>query len=115
MYAHSESAPHVDFQRIRSSYTKAPLTGDLMKRPGFRPILLLFLLPALAHPQTRQHTPYPAMAAVERYRIADPPEEIALARPAAPRSISADAEVLVLGQHGYETGVSGSNGFVCFV
>ena len=86
-----------------------------MKRPGFRPILLLLLLPGLAHAQTRQHTPYPAMAAVERYRIADPQEEIALARTAAPRSISADAEVLVLGKHGYETGVRGRNGFVCFV
>jgi hypothetical protein len=72
-----------------------------MKRPGFRPILLLLLLPGLAHAQTRERTPYPAMAAVERYRIADPQEEIALARTAAPRSISADAEVLVLGKHGY--------------
>src|SRR3984893_14448478 len=113
MDTHSESAPHVDFQRIRSSYTKAPLSGDLMKRPGFRPILLLFLLPALAHPETRQHTPYPAMAAVQRYRLADPQEETALARPAGPQSISADAEVLVLGKHGYETGVKGRNGFVC--
>lgn len=86
-----------------------------MKKPGFRPILLLFLLPSLAHPQTRQHSPYPEMAAVERYRIADPQEEIALARTAAPPSISADAEVLVLGKHGYETGVKGRNGFVCFV
>ena len=86
-----------------------------MKRPGFRPILLLLLLPGLVHAQTRRHTPYPAMAAVERYRIADPQEEIALARTAAPRSISADAEVLVLGKHGYETGVRGRNGFVCFV
>src|SRR6202021_4192854 len=86
-----------------------------MKRPGFRPILLLLLWPALAPAQTRQHTPYPAMAAVERYRIADPREEIALARTAAPRSISADAEVLVLGKHGYETAVRGRNGFVCLV
>ena len=115
MDAHSESAPHVDFRHIRSSYTKAPLSGDLMKRPGFRPILLLLLLPGLAPAQTRQPTPYPAMAAVERYRIADLQEEIALARTAAPRSISADAEVLVLGKHGYETGVRGRNGFVCFV
>ena len=86
-----------------------------MKRPAFRPILLLLLLPGLAPAQTRQHTPYPAMAAVERYRIGDRQEEIALARTAAPRSISADAEVLVLGKHGYETGVRGRNGFVCFV
>ena len=41
--------------------------------------------------------------------------EIALARTAAPKSISADATILVLGQHGYETAVKGKNGFVCIV
>ena len=41
--------------------------------------------------------------------------EIALARSAAPDSISQDAEVIVLGRHGYETGVKGKNGFVCIV
>jgi hypothetical protein len=39
----------------------------------------------------------------------------ALARSAAPESISRDAEVLVLGRHGYETAVKGKNGFVCLV
>ena len=34
---------------------------------------------------------------------------------AAPSSISRDAKVLVLGSHGYETGVEGKNGFVCMV
>jgi len=60
-------------------------------------------------------TPYPEMAPVEQYRIANREEEIALARSAAPPSISRDAEVLVLGSRGYETAVKGSNGFVCFV
>ena len=41
--------------------------------------------------------------------------EIALARSAAPDSISRDAEVLVLGRHGFETAVKGKNGFVCIV
>lgn len=41
--------------------------------------------------------------------------EIAMARNAAPESISRDAEVLVLGRHGYETAVQGKNGFVCIV
>jgi hypothetical protein len=86
-----------------------------MKTPGFVPILLLLLSPDLAHAQAKQPTPYPAMAPVERYRIADPQDEIALARTAAPPSVSADAEVLVLGTHGYETAVGGRNGFVCFV
>ena len=60
-------------------------------------------------------TSYPEMAPVEQYRIANREDEIALARSAAPPSISGDAQVLVLGNHGYETAVKGKNGFVCFV
>ena len=41
--------------------------------------------------------------------------EIAMARSAGPNSISSGAKVLVLGRHGYETAVEGSNGFVCLV
>src|SRR5215472_18639322 len=52
-------------------------------------------------------TSYPEMAPVEQYRIANREEEIALARSAAPPSISADATVLVLGRRGYETAVKG--------
>ena len=60
-------------------------------------------------------TPYPSMVPLEQYLIADRNAEIALARSAAPDSISQDAEVLVLGEHGYETAVKGKNGFVCIV
>lgn len=60
-------------------------------------------------------TPYPSMAPVDQYLTADRDSEIALARSAAPESVSRDAEVLVLGRHGYETAIKGSNGFVCFV
>lgn len=60
-------------------------------------------------------TPYPAMAPVEQYLMPDRNAEIALARSAAPPSISGDAEVLVLGKHGYETAIQGKNGFVCLV
>ena len=59
--------------------------------------------------------PYPAMAPLEQYLIADRDDEIAMARSAAPKSLSDDAEVLVLGRHGYETAVKGKNGFVCLV
>ena len=41
--------------------------------------------------------------------------EITLARSAAPEPVSRDAEVMVLGRHGYETVVKGKNGFVCMV
>jgi hypothetical protein len=60
-------------------------------------------------------TPYPNMAPVEQYLMADRDSEIALARSAAPESISRDADVLVLGRHGYETAIQGKNGFVCMV
>lgn len=58
---------------------------------------------------------YPAMAPIEQYRSDDSQAEVALARSAAPPSISADAEVLVLGKNGYEVAAKGKNGFVCFV
>jgi hypothetical protein len=60
-------------------------------------------------------TSYPSMAPLDRYLMADRNAEIALARSAAPDSISRDAEVMVLGQHGYETAAKGTNGFVCVV
>ena len=58
---------------------------------------------------------YPAMAPIEQYRVASASEEIALSRSAAPASISGDASVLTLGDHGYETALKGRNGFVCLV
>jgi hypothetical protein len=60
-------------------------------------------------------TQYPHMAAFEQYMMPDRDAEIALARSAAPESISHDATVLVLGKQGYETAVQGKNGFVCVV
>jgi hypothetical protein len=56
-----------------------------------------------------------SMAPLDQYLMADRNAEIALARSAAPESISRDAEVMVLGRHGYETVVKGKNGFVCIV
>src|SRR3989441_4298562 len=58
---------------------------------------------------------YPNMAPIDQYLMTDHGAEIALARSAAPESISRDAEVLVLGHHGFETAVKGKNGFVCIV
>jgi hypothetical protein len=59
-------------------------------------------------------TPYPNMAPVEQYMM-ERDAEIALARSAAPESISKDAEVMVMGRHGYEIAAKGTNGFVCIV
>jgi len=86
-----------------------------MRKSEFRSILLLLLLPCLAAAQENNRHLYPAMAPIERYLIPDPKEEIALARTAAPPSISSDAAVLVLGKHGYQAAVRGRNGFVCLV
>ena len=58
---------------------------------------------------------YERMAPIEQYLMTDRNTEVAFARTAAPESISRDAEVLVLGRHGYETAVKGNNGWVCVV
>jgi hypothetical protein len=58
---------------------------------------------------------YPAMAPIEQYRVPSASEEIALSRSAAPTSISGDASVLTLGDHGYVTAIKGKNSFVCLV
>ena len=82
---------------------------------GFKSLALLVLL-GTARTATAQNveTRYPKMAPVKEY-LMDRSAEIALARSAAPESISRDATVLVLGPGGYETAVHGKNGFVCFV
>lgn len=58
---------------------------------------------------------YLRMAPVGQYRIANRAAEVTLARTAAPPSVSDHAQVLVLGEHGYESAAAGSNGFVCLV
>ena len=70
----------------------------------------------VVHPTAAQDVKasYPAMAPIEQY-LMDRTAEIALARDAAPESISRDAEVWVMGRRGFETAVKGKNGFVCIV
>jgi len=80
---------------------------------GFALILVLDVA-WQARAQDRQML-YPNMAPVEQYLMTDRNAEIALARSAAPEAISRDATILVLGRHGYETAVEGTNGFVCAV
>jgi hypothetical protein len=83
-----------------------------MRKPS---LVTILLLAAGAGAEEKKATRYPTMAPPEQYRMASPQEEIALARSAAPTSVSADAEVLVLGKRGYEVAVKGKNGFVCWV
>jgi len=79
-------------------------------------LALVFALvtPRRMHGQDSKN-PYPSMAPLEQYLMADRNAEIALARSAAPPSVAKDATVMVLGKHGYETAVEGTNGFVCVV
>src|SRR5579863_733453 len=86
-----------------SKVTTASITG------------LLGLLALCALSSARADTPYPAMAPLDQYLIPDQAAEIALARSAAPASISDGADVMVLGKQGYTTVVKGTNGFVCEV
>lgn len=89
-----------------------------VKSPGlYRGLALLAacLACGAAVAQDGKITPFSAMAPLEQYRMVSRTEEIALARSAAPSSIAADAEILVLGQHGFEVAVKGKNGFVCLV
>ncbi|HTW59402.1 MAG TPA: hypothetical protein VMD99_14820 [Terriglobales bacterium] len=76
--------------------------------------LTILLTAAWPAPAQDAKSPYPSMAPVEQYLMTRD-AEIAMARSAAPPSISADADVLFLGRHGYETAVKGKNGFVCLV
>lgn len=57
---------------------------------------------------------YPSMAPIEQYRMPRD-AEITLARTGGPASVSRDAQILVLGEKGYEVAVQGKNGFVCMV
>jgi hypothetical protein len=82
----------------------------------------LLVVLGTVHPAMAQAaaTPFPAppyskMAPIDQYLVADRAAELALARSAAPESISRDAEVMILGRQGFETAIKGKNGFVCAV
>jgi len=86
------------------------------RRPGPGVCGVALLLGAVGWARADEAKPaYPAMASFAQYRVPSASEEISLSRTAAPTSISADAGVMTLGDHGYETRVKGKNGFVCLV
>jgi hypothetical protein len=62
-----------------------------------------------------EKAPYPDMAPLSQYLMPGKDSEIALARSAAPKSISDEAKVMVLGPEGYTTELNGRNGFLCIV
>jgi hypothetical protein len=78
-------------------------------------VVLAFLSCPICSRAQLEKAPYPAMAPLDQYLISDENAEIALARSAAPASVSDAAEVMVLRRDGYATAVKGSNGFLCIV
>ena len=94
---------------------------DRMRNQHVRIIVLAFGLYVVLTGAGRQavaqagNAAYPAMAPLDQYLSSDEKSEIALARSAAPASISDGAEVMVLGREGYTTAVKGTNGFLCIV
>ena len=88
-----------------------------MRKYDIRITALAFVIPILylwqgcARVQAAKPS-YMVMGPLDQYLIPDEKAEIALARSAAPASISDAAEVIVLRRDGYASAVKGSNGFV---
>ena len=87
----------------------------ILRKIALRSFALIVVLGASWQAQAQDaKAPYPSMAPLDQY-LMERDAEMALARSAAPESISRDAEVMILGRHGYETAVKGKNAFVCMV
>lgn len=91
------------------------MLGNIVRAIGWRSVAFVAAVGAAWPIQAQDaKSPYPTMAPIAQYRM-DRAAEIALARTAAPPSITRDAEILVLGRKNFETAVQGKNGFVCAV
>ena len=93
-----------------------PQLGLRTRNGGFFTLVLVVIASAYCPAMRAQavKTPYPQMAPVEQYMMLES-EETAWARSAAPASISANADVMVLRRDGYATAVKGTTGWVCMV
>jgi hypothetical protein len=88
---------------------------NLMRPVSLKGLGLALMMTTLCQAGAQSNKePYPAMAPLDQY-LMERDAEIALARSAAPASISDNAEVMVLGPQGYTTAVKGTNGFLCIV
>ena len=80
------------------------------------PIALAIIVGIASNVGARVHSAsYAQMAAIDEYLTKARVTEISMARSAAPETISRDATVLVLEKTGYQTTVTGRNGFTCLV
>lgn len=80
----------------------------------FSPVVAVVWIACCFPPAAGAAPAYQQMAPVSQYLMSES-AEIALARSAAPPSISEKATVLVLTAHGYVVAGTGTNGFVCYV
>ncbi len=92
-------ATHVDYHHAMRSFLALVIVGSVGAAASAEP----------------PKAPFPKMAPLEQYLIADRDAEVALARSAAPPSISGEATIMVLTRRGYEAAAEGKNGFVCLV
>ncbi|HUQ19265.1 MAG TPA: hypothetical protein VM099_06595 [Gemmatimonadaceae bacterium] len=82
-----------------------------------RTILVIALIVTYAASSVAQAPakPYPNFAPLENYLEKTQANEIALARSAAPSSISTAADIFIFDSHGYHRAVTGKNGWTCMV
>jgi hypothetical protein len=85
-----------------------------MRNAVFMALVVVLASAASAYAAEPAPNPYPTMAPVSEY-LMPRAAEIEMARSAAPASISAHAEVLVMTKTGYVVAANGSNGWVCIV
>jgi hypothetical protein len=117
------SAPQLlrDLTRVPTPEAEIRVPESSMQKKSLSFLAFAFLAALVLLGATRQagaqaeKASYPAMAPLDQYLIPEGISEIALARSAAPASISDGAEVMVLGPKGYTTAVKGTNGFLCIV
>jgi len=91
---------------------------NLLKVIALAILVQVSLLGAATQSRAQAQTekaPYPVMTPLDQYLMSDESSEIALARSAAPPSLSDEAEVMVLHRDGYQVAEKGRNGFLCFV
>jgi hypothetical protein len=100
----------------KSGYQEESMNGKIVRTITLNTCALVILALGAARQALAADaaTLYPSMPPLDQY-LMERNAEIALARSAAPTSISSDATVMVLGRHGYETAVEGKNGFICIV
>src|SRR5260221_1205049 len=112
-----QGAGHLQNRHMRDRRGEVTMktARNITKAISFAALLVTGLASPSLPARSQQAARYSKMAPVDQYLMTDRNAEIALARSAAPGSISQDAEVMVLGRHGYETVVKGKNGFVCLV